>query len=67
MRILFGDAAMSLTFNTFADSWDAHIDLGLLSEIHYWSRRLGCSEQQLREAVHRVGRNAASVRRYLER
>ncbi len=56
-----------LTMNKFAESWDANIDLTLLSEILYWTRRLGCSERQLREAVRTVGRNAASVRRWLGR
>ena len=51
----------------FADSWDANIDLARTSEILYWSQRLGCSEQQLRDAVRAVGANAASVRRYLGR
>ena len=56
-----------MTLNKFAESWDANIDLGLPAEILYWSQRLGCSEKQLREAVRTVGRNAASVRRWLGR
>ena len=51
----------------FADSWDSNIDLARTSEILYWSQRLGCSERQLRDAVRRVGVNAASVRRFLGR
>jgi hypothetical protein len=58
---------MNATLNKFAASWDALIDLDLLSDTLYWSRRLGCSTQQLRDAVRTVGRNAASVRRYLGR
>jgi hypothetical protein len=58
---------MNMARNKFAESWDALIDLALPSETLYWSRRLGCSEQQLRDAVRAVGRNAASVRRYLGR
>jgi len=58
---------MNAALNKFADSWDAHIDLGRTSEILYWSQRLGCSEKQLRDAVRVVGVNAASVRRYLGR
>ena len=56
-----------MNLNSFAQSWDANIDLELPSEILYWTRRLGCSERQLRDAVRTVGRNAASVRRYLGR
>ena len=58
---------MNMALNKFAQSWDALIDLDLPSEMLYWSRRLGCSAQQLRDAVRAVGRNAASVRRYLAR
>lgn len=58
---------MTVAANKFAESWDALIDLSLPSDTLYWSRRLGCSEQQLRDAVRAVGRNAASVRRYLGR
>ena len=58
---------MDVALGKFAESWDALIDLEQASEILYWSQRLGCSEQQLREAVRAVGRNAASVRRYLGR
>ena len=56
-----------MNYAQFADSWDANIDLARTSEILYWSQRLGCSEQQLRDAVRAVGANAASVRRYLGR
>lgn len=58
---------MNAALNRFAESWDALIDLTLRSDTLYWSRRLGCSEQQLRDAVRTVGRNAANVRRYLGR
>ena len=37
------------------------------SDILHWIRRLGCSEQQLRDAVRAVGPDAADVRRYLGR
>ena len=50
-----------------AMSWEARINLGELSQILHWSRRLGCSEPQLRDAVRAVGMNAADVRRYLGR
>ena len=58
---------MSLALHKFAESWDALIDLHLPSDTLYWSRRLGCSEKELRAAVRAVGRNAASVRRSLGR
>ena len=58
---------MTVAQNKFAQSWDALIDLHLPADTLYWSRRLGCSEKQLRDAVRAVGRNAASVRRYLGR
>ena len=56
---------MSLT--KFAKSWDVRINLDERNEILHWSRRLGCSEQQLRDAVSAVGPNAADVRRYVQR
>lgn len=58
---------MSTALSKFAQSWNVHINLDELSEILFWSRRLGCSEQQLRDAVRLVGSNAADVRRYLKR
>ena len=51
----------------FAKSWDEHINLDEVSEVLHWSRRLGCSEDQLRAAMSAVGPNAADVRRYLRR
>jgi hypothetical protein len=36
-------------------------------EVRYWTQRLGCSEQQLREAVARAGPMAKDVRAILGR
>lgn len=58
---------MSLALNKFAKSWEVRIDLDERHEILHWSRRLGCSEQQLRDAVRAVGPIAADVRRHLGR
>jgi uncharacterized protein DUF3606 len=51
----------------FAESWEVHIDLDGREEIVHWSRRLACSEHELRTAVRAVGSKAADVRRYLGR
>lgn len=34
-------------------------------EVRHWARSLGCTKDELREAVHEVGRSAAEVRLYL--
>jgi hypothetical protein len=36
-------------------------------EVRYWTQRLGCSEQQLREAVAKAGAMAKDVRMVLGR
>jgi len=36
-------------------------------ELRDWTQSLGCTEQQLREAVKEVGNSADAVRRYLSR
>jgi hypothetical protein len=36
-------------------------------EVRYWTQRLGCSEQQLREAVAKAGVMAKDVRSVLGR
>jgi hypothetical protein len=56
---------MNLT--KLAESWEVRINLDERAEILHWSLRLGCSEEQLREAVRAVGTNAADVRRYVNR
>ena len=35
--------------------------------VRYWRAELGCSEDDLRDAIVTVGVHAADVRRYLER
>ena len=35
-------------------------------EVGWWSKRLGCSEQQLREAVAQVGDSAAQVEQVID-
>ncbi len=35
-------------------------------EIRDWTKSLGCTEAQLREAVKAVGNSAEAVRRYLD-
>jgi hypothetical protein len=34
-------------------------------ELRDWAKSLGCTEQQLREAVKAVGNSASAVRQYL--
>ncbi len=34
-------------------------------ELHYWRKRFNCTEQMLRDAVHRVGASVHDVKRYL--
>ncbi len=58
---------MSLALGKFAKSWEVRINLEEQYEILHWIRRLGCSEQQLRDAVRAVGPIAADVRRHLGR
>jgi len=53
--------------NKFSKFWDVVISLDGRTEILYWSRRLACTEHQLRAAIRAVGSKAADVRRYLGR
>jgi hypothetical protein len=43
----------------------ARINVNEPSELAYWTKRFGCTEQQLKEAVEHVGVKVADVRRYL--
>jgi len=43
------------------------IDLDNDSQVKYWSRTLGVSEEELRTAVEFAGSSAAEVRNYLNR
>jgi hypothetical protein len=42
------------------------IDLDDPREVSWWSKRLGCSPEQLRAAVAQVGRSAAHVEQLLD-
>ncbi len=42
------------------------IDLDDPREVSWWSKRLGCSPQQLRQAVAEVGHSAAQVEQLLD-
>lgn len=41
------------------------IALGQDYEVRDWTKTLGCTEQQLRDAVKAVGNSASAVRQYL--
>jgi hypothetical protein len=43
----------------------ARININETHELDYWSEALGCTEQQLRDAVAAVGVSSESVREYL--
>lgn len=43
------------------------VDLELRTDMNYWTRALGVSETSLRDAVSRVGGQAADVRAELRR
>ncbi len=42
------------------------IDVGDPREVHWWSKRFGCNEEQLRRAVDRVGPTAAIVEQVID-
>lgn len=44
----------------------SRIDVGNPVEVKWWSRLLGCSREQLLDAVARVGDSAAVVERWLD-
>jgi len=53
---------------TKADGTDrSRINLNEDYEVGYWTQALGCTEQQLRDAVVAVGVMADDVRKYLSR
>jgi hypothetical protein len=43
----------------------ARINVNEQHELDYWTEALGCTEQQLRDAVAAVGVGSESVREYL--
>ena len=45
------------------DHW--RVNLTEAWEVAFWSREFGCSEGDLRSAVHAVGEKAGAVRQYL--
>ena len=44
----------------------SRIDLDNPSEVTYWSKQFGCSQQQLRDAVLQVGDSSAMVEQLLD-
>jgi hypothetical protein len=44
----------------------SRIDMSNPSEVIYWSKIFGCSEQQLRQAVAKVGDSSAMVEQLLD-
>jgi hypothetical protein len=44
----------------------SRIELGNPKEVSWWSKRFGCSEEQLRQAVAEVGDSAAQVEQLLD-
>ena len=44
----------------------SRIDLSNPSEVLYWSKIFGCSEQQLRQAVAQVGDSSAMVEQLID-
>ena len=44
----------------------SRIDMNNPSEVMYWSKIFGCSEQQLRQAVAQVGESSAMVEQLLD-
>ena len=44
----------------------SRIDMGNPSEVIYWRKQFGCSEQQLRQAVAQVGDSSAVVEQLLD-
>lgn len=43
----------------------SRINTGQEHEVRYWTKELGVSEEQLRQAVQRVGSSADQVREHL--
>lgn len=44
----------------------SRIDMTNPSEVMYWGKQFGCSEQQLRQAVAQVGDSSAMVEQLLD-
>ena len=43
------------------------INLGQPWEVQYWTKELGCTESQLKEAIKKVGYSVTRVREYLNK
>jgi hypothetical protein len=56
---------MAYVFETLPAQRSA-IEMGNPREVSWWSKRFGCSEEQLREAVAVVGPSAALVEQLLD-
>lgn len=56
-----------LTETSNAAAGSKFISLHWPHEVRYWTRSLGCTEDELREAVMAIGYSAAEVRFYLTR
>ena len=56
-----------LTDTNNAASGGKFISLHWPHEVRYWTRSLGCTEDELREAVMAIGYSAAEIRFYLAR
>ena len=41
----------------------SRINLSQEHEVRYWAKKFGCTEEQLREAVRKVGSSAEAVER----
>lgn len=44
----------------------SRIDMDNPSEVMYWAKQFGCSQEQLRQAVARVGDSSAVVEQLLD-
>ncbi|HJS02799.1 MAG TPA: DUF3606 domain-containing protein [Variovorax sp.] len=56
-----------LTDTSNAASEAKFISLHWPHEVRYWTRSLGCTEDELRDAVMAIGYSAAEIRIYLAR
>lgn len=43
----------------------SHIAMGQPHEVHYWTKHLGVSKEELQRAIEKVGNSAAAVRKEL--
>ena len=44
----------------------SRIDMSNPSEVTYWAKQFGCSQEQLRRAVEQVGESSAMVEQLLD-